>query len=170
MKVIFLDFDGVLNSLQSFKFWADVRDQDDWEKGLQGSQMSLKEYLAMELCPICVHNVQELVTRTPGVKIVVSSSWRVGETVETLKKMLKMSKPISDAIIDVTESFSNIRGEEIQKWLDAHPEVTDYVILDDDQDMLDSQKDHFVKTTFMHGFQYGDLLWAQRILGEKNPK
>lgn len=170
MKVIFLDFDGVLNSLQSFNFWESKREQDDWEKGLQAHQGSLKEYMAMEFCPICVHNVQRLVQYNPGVKIVISSSWRVGETVETLKNMLKMSKPIADAIIDVTESFSNIRGEEIQKWLDAHPEVTDYVILDDDQNMLDSQKEHFVNTKFMHGFQYGDLLWARRILGERNPR
>lgn len=170
MKVIFLDFDGVLNSLQSFQFWESKREQGDWEKGLQAHQGSLKEYMAMEFCPICVHNVQKLVQRTPGVKIVISSSWRVGETVESLKKILSMSKPISDAVIDVTESFSNTRGDEIQKWLDEHPEVTEYVILDDDPDMLDSQKDHFVKTAFMHGFQYGDLLWALRILGERNPR
>jgi hypothetical protein len=31
--------------------------------------------------------------------------------------------------------------------LDEHPEVTNYVILDDDNDMLSTQQDNFVKTS-----------------------
>ncbi len=168
MKIIFLDFDGVLNSLQSFKYWDKKRNQQDWEKDLRDAQVSLLEYMADEFCPICVNNVEELIIRTPGVKIVVSSSWRVGRTIEDLKQILKFSPTIGDAIIDVTESLHSKRGNEIQKWLDEHPEVTDYVILDDDSDMLDSQQKNFVKTAFMHGFQYGDMLWALRVLGEGN--
>lgn len=167
MKVIFLDFDGVLNSLQSFKMWEYRKDQSKWETEMyKGWQGSMREYLAMEFCPICFSNMEELVRRNPDVKIVVSSSWRINETVESLKQILYPSKLISEAIIGVTESFSNLRGYEIQKWLDGHPEVKNYVIIDDDNNMLDSQKDNFVKTSFMHGFQYGDMLWADRILGK----
>lgn len=169
MKVIFLDFDGVLNSLQSFKMWEYKKDQSKWETEMYaGWKGSMREYLAMEFCPICFSNMEELVRRNPDVKIVISSSWRQGETVESLKQILFPSKLISEAVIDVTESFSKIRGEEIQKWLNEHPEVTKYVIVDDDSEMLDSQKENFVKTTFMHGFQYGDMLWADRILGKRD--
>lgn len=169
MKVLFLDFDGVLNSLQSAIFWRNRRDQTNWENDMYRDWAgTLKEYIAMEFCPIAFSNVEELARRVPDLKIVISSSWRVGETVESLREILKPSKLIGERIIDTTESFSNIRGKEIQKWLDAHPEVTQYVILDDDANMLDSQKENFIHTSSLHGFQYGDILWALRILGEGN--
>ena len=31
-------------------------------------------------------------------------------------------------------------------WLKVHPEVSNYVIIDDDDDMLDSQRANFVRT------------------------
>ena len=44
-----------------------------------------------------------------------------------------------------------VRGHEIQEWLDKHPEVTRYAILDDDSDMLPEQMPNFFKTTFQNG-------------------
>ena len=38
------------------------------------------------------------------------------------------------------------RGVEIEHYLYEHPEIKNYVILDDDSDMLLSQRKHFVKT------------------------
>ena len=43
------------------------------------------------------------------------------------------------------------RGTEIKRWLDDHPEVTHYVILDDDNDMLEEQFEHFVQTSWTEG-------------------
>lgn len=168
MKVAFLDFDGVLNSEQSAIFWHNKRDQAKWESEMYTSWTgSLKEYLAQEFCPIALSNVEELIRRVPDLKIVVSSTWRIGETVESLKNILKPAKLVSDAVIDVTPRLKLIpRGNEIQAWLDKHPEVTEFVIIDDDSDML-HLKDKLVKTSPLHGFQYGDLLWALRILKEK---
>lgn len=170
MKVIFLDFDGVLNSMQSATFWHNKRDQAKWENELYSAWTgTLREYLAQEFCPIALSNVEELVRRIPDVKIVVSSTWRMAETVETLKKILAPAKLVSDAVIDTTPIFrEGPRGDEIQDWLNRHPEVTHYVIIDDDSDMLDSQKNNFVKTSSMHGFQYADILWALRILEENS--
>lgn len=37
------------------------------------------------------------------------------------------------------------RGHEIQDWLDRHPEVTNWVALDDDSDFLDSQLRNLVQ-------------------------
>jgi len=168
MKVLFLDFDGVLNSQQSEIFWHNKRDQSLWENEMYKSwHGTLKEYIAHEFCPIAMSNVEELIRRVPDLKIVISSSWRHGETIETLKKILHPSKLIADAIIDVTPYFrgDKPRGAEIQDWLDRHTEVSHYVILDDDRDMLESQKDNFINTSPFHGFQYGDMLWALRILG-----
>lgn len=168
MKILFLDFDGVLNSRQSQTFWHNKRDQSLWENEMYSSwQGTLKEYLAFEFCPIAMSNVEELFRRVPDLKIVVSSSWRHGETVETLKKILYPSQLISNAIIDITPYFrgEKPRGAEIQNWLDKHPEVEEYVIVDDDSDMLETQKENFVRTSSLHGFLFGDMLWALRILG-----
>lgn len=41
--------------------------------------------------------------------------------------------------VGITGDRRTLRGEEIQDWLDKHPEVEDYVILDDDSDMLPEQ-------------------------------
>lgn len=168
MRVIFLDFDGVLNSYQSADFWHYKRDMKRWEDAMDNDWAgSLKEYLSMEFDPIALNNVEDLIRKVPDLKVVVSSTWRIGETVESLKKILSPAKLISEAVIDITPYFTRkMRGEEIQDWLDRHPEVTDYVIIDDDADMLDSQHSNFVHTSALHGFQYGDKLWALRILGE----
>lgn len=165
---MFLDFDGVINSHQSSTFWHNKRDQSKWENEMYSSwEGTLFEYLAHEFCPIALSNVEELCRRVPDLKIVVSSTWRLGNEVADLQKILAPAKLVAMAIIDKTPAFRDgPRGNEIQHWLDNHPEVTEYVIVDDDRDMLDSQQDHFVNTSSLHGFQYGDMLHALRILKE----
>jgi hypothetical protein len=44
-----------------------------------------------------------------------------------------------NTFVGITGNRKSLRGEEIQLWLDNHPEVEDYVILDDDDDMLPHQ-------------------------------
>lgn len=75
------------------------------------------------------------------VKIILSSSWRKLFTPEEVATGLGLP------IIGRTASSSkngHERGYEIQDWLDSHPEVTTYAIVDDDSDMLEGQV--FVKT------------------------
>lgn len=170
MKVVFLDFDGVLNSHQSAHFWHNRRDQSKWENDLYSDWPgTLREYIAQEFCPIALSNMAELIRRCPEIKIVVSSTWRLGETVASLQKILFPEPLVANAIIGVTPRFvGDIRGEEIQDWLNRHPEVTNYVIIDDDSDMLESQMDNFVRTNSMHGFQYRDMIKALRIFQVEN--
>lgn len=172
MKVVFLDFDGVLNSTQSNNFWKSRRTQDQWEEGLRKWDGSMQEYIAEEFCPICVNNLEELFRRVPNLKIVISSSWRINNDIESLKRILSPAKLASNAIIDITPRFLDLstRGLEIKHWLDNYEEeeITHYVIIDDANVMLDEQKKNFVHTSELHGFQYGDMLWALRILGEGN--
>lgn len=49
----------------------------------------------------------------------------------------------SQPYVGITGDRRSIRGEEIKDWLDTHPEVTDYAILDDDSDMLEEQMSSF---------------------------
>jgi hypothetical protein len=54
----------------------------------------------------------------------------------------------ADAIISCTPDIDNVtRGQQIQAWLEKHPEVTRYAIIDDNSDMTEEQLEHhFVHT------------------------
>lgn len=47
--------------------------------------------------------------------------------------------------------------------MEQHPEITNYVILDDDTDMLDEQKEHFVNTDTYKGINDDDVNKAIKI-------
>jgi hypothetical protein len=83
-----------------------------------------------------------------GTKICVSSVWKNHFGIKDKRTpelwedaLVKLGfKP--GTYVGITETYRTLRGDEIKDWLDAHPEVTDYAILDDDSDMLPEQ---FVK-------------------------
>jgi hypothetical protein len=61
------------------------------------------------------------------------------------------------------------RGSQIKSWLDKHPEVTHYVILDDDGDMLEDQRStNFIKISRLNGFMFSDTIQAGKILNISN--
>jgi hypothetical protein len=73
------------------------------------------------------------------------------------------------------------RGKEIKLWLDKHPEIKNYIIIDDSENLLDYQMDKLVKTDNYAGmaqmqyFQARNLLlpdpeysFAPLFLGEEN--
>lgn len=134
MKVIFLDIDGVLNVMFSGR--------DNYGRLFH---------------PEFVDNLRWIIDET-GAKIVMSSTWRFAG----LKKMKQMwiDRNLPGELIDITidcvqlvddgraEFYDLVeRGHEIQQWLDEHPEVENYVILDDDNDFLTSQRGNFVRTS-----------------------
>lgn len=132
MKVIFLDFDGVLNVIP------------------QGH-----DYYGGIFHPEFVENLKRLLDETDA-KLVISSSWRhMG--LERLN-MMWSHRGYPGEIIGITpdlwrrvedEEYHERmqRGDEIEAWLNQHPEVENYVILDDDTDMLKSQRGNFVQTS-----------------------
>ena len=137
MKIIFLDIDGVLNYEEYYK-----RGRVD------------KPYPLSEICPQAISNLNRICNDT-GAKIVVSSSWR-GDGINYCSNILKECGFEGD-VIDITgnESYYHEwaeRGNEILKWLkdkklykyDSY-KVTDhdYVIIDDDNDMLYQQRHNF---------------------------
>jgi hypothetical protein len=81
-----------------------------------------------------------------GTKICVSSVWKhhfgkedYASTPERWEDALVKLGFKPGTYVGITGRRRTLRGEEIQDWLDAHPEVEDYVILDDDSDMLPEQ-------------------------------
>ena len=156
MKILFLDIDGVLNSKQAFKFWHHHRDQKRWENGLEHYKGTLFQYLAQEFCPICLSNLEWIMREVEDLRIVVSSTWRLGKTVEMLKEIFEFSPIIANAILDKTPRLEDrIRGHEIQEWLDeqAFARIEKFVIVDDDSDM-DHLMDRLVKTDNNVGLDY----------------
>lgn len=152
LRVIFLDIDGVLSHFKSH-----------WN-----------------IDPKKVALLEEVLKAT-GAKIVVSSSWRAGcrDGKDFVDKMftswrsqvssLKRDSLFIESIIDVTDHHGSARGDEIQRWLDAHEdEVETYVILDDDNDMLEEQLFNFVQTDGWYGMSDRTVALATQILnGEK---
>lgn len=150
-KIIFLDVDGVLNS-EEFSRWL----WDNHEKKYCGYELLDQRAI---LC------LQDIVFVT-GAEIVLSSSWRLSKHCMTMLE--EQLRPYNLEIFDKTISDpTGERGDEIKEWLSRHPEVTHFVILDDDSDMSDV-KDHLIKTTFQYGLQAEHAAKAIEMLTTKN--
>lgn len=167
-KLIFLDIDGVISTEKS------------------------RYALDKESCDL----LGKIIDATDA-KIVVSSSWRgntVEDTkieLTTIRHFVPFPFPYADRIIGVTirayvylkdnVRLSIPRGVEIKQWIDTHIHSDNgenwdrkeigvdfnYVILDDDSDMLLEQADHFIKTDAHLGLSEGDVEKAILILNRK---
>ena len=71
-----------------------------------------------------------------------------------------------DNLYDVT-GVSCDRGTEIQQYIDKHNDIENYVILDDDSDMLNSQIYHFVQTNFEFGLTEQQVSLAIKVLNNE---
>ena len=134
MKVIFLDIDGVLNSEESVDRAIEAAHN-------RGDERPTMDELNCD-APLTERFVSFI--EQHNIKIVLSSSWR-WHTLESTIEHFKDTpfKCLIPYMVGVTPRFdSRIRGEEIQWYLDNHLEITKYVIVDDDTDMLEHQ--HFI--------------------------
>lgn len=122
IKVLFLDCDGVVNCEKTFQRHRGVIGIDPYMAFLVGNM------------------IDDL-----DLKVVLSSSWR-----HSKEGIDEVSRQVYQ-VFDITPSCSGIRGEEIKQWLDRHPEVEKYAILDDDTDMLPEQFPNFFKTSWKDG-------------------
>lgn len=156
MRVLFLDIDGVLVTGASMRYWHWYGTHDKNGRKLGGKRrrkLPNNGYSGQTFDPICANNFRVLLELLPeDVKIVISSTWRMGrDTIEELKEILDHEHIDSSRVIGRTGSDdSGIRGREIQAWLNLHPEVTDFLILDDDRDM-EHLKPRLVRTLFAVG-------------------
>lgn len=132
MKIIFLDVDGVLNSLQD------------------GNSVRLRTDSHLKL-------LKQIVDAT-GVKFVLSSSWRIGPT-KARNNLLKRLEEYGLQIMDSTPILSGAssRGDEIRQWLnESKYEIESFVILDDEDDMEEFTAKNLVQTNTTVGLQEKD--------------
>lgn len=122
MQIVFLDIDGVLNATT-----------DDFDPSVEmWSAGWLDEKLVARL---------SLLVATGGAKVVISSSWRQRRTLDELRQIFAERGFVGE-ILDVTPRHGKpldgderpVRSAEIAEWLERHPEVGRYVILDDNHD------------------------------------
>lgn len=120
MRVIFLDFDGVVVCLPK------VSDRLKSGKSVRSAN------------PEAVSHLNHLVELT-GAKIVISSTWRKHHDIDMLRGTLQRAG-FTGEVISVTPDKHDYgypewqRGHEIDLWLRLHPKVDSYVVLDDDYD------------------------------------
>lgn len=144
MNVIFLDFNGVLDTYENI----DVIDI--------GNLNRLKELVEMF-----------------DAKVVISSSLKntfyyTGHYSKMFQGIIETLLESGIDVIGITPKCKT-REEEIQLYLRNHPEISNYCILDDDYDM-DSLSEHLVKLPAQmeenqKGFTEEYLVKAIRILG-----
>lgn len=154
MKVLFLDFDGVLNSAQEVIYHR---------KGKNDGIIDLETF-----CPIACSNLQALLARMSDLKIVISSTWRFRGK-DGCAEILNLNGIDGSRVIDITPrkpiEGAKGRGDYIQAWLDKHPEVTQFAIIDDDSDMCHLM-DHFFKIDNFHGLQLRTVQEILKYFGE----
>ncbi len=154
MKIIFLDFDGVICTAESISSATSRR---------RAGELAGSDWNKFQIDPELVRNVRALQEHM-GAKIVISSTWRLLDELDVLKAWLHERGGIDpSSVIDITpRRHDGSRGREIKDWLDLHPEVTSFKILDDDSDVMDVpefRKD-WIHTSFIEGFCSQKLTWA----------
>jgi len=147
MKVVFLDFDGVLNSTDFM-----VANQ---EKRQNGSFLNRDED---EIDPAAVARLNRILEAT-GAVVCISSTWRILHKIGELNGFLKR-RGFTGKLVGMTPRLHGQarRGHEIQEWIDwqgqgyARDPVESFVILDDDSDM-EHLVDRLVQTDGSEGLQ-----------------
>lgn len=170
MKILFVDIDGVLNH----EIW--YQSQECLNLSKQNIDDN-RRYFA----PFSVEMLNYIIEKT-GAKIVVSSSWRHGRTVDQLKQLFSSNGIVGDVIdktIDlkfmskIDYNYSVPRGCEIKAWLEMNKGIlgdkmhkAKYVILDDDSDMLFWQRNNFIHIDSYCGITPNNAEKAIKILNK----
>ncbi len=161
MKIIFLDIDGVLNHERFYK-----------ERHIKKNKtFDNLPHRFSQIDPECVQNLNSLCKDTQA-KIVISSTWR-SDGIEQCRNALEFHK-FKGEILDITPNLRSdncLRGNEILTWVKDNEalvgpyyQFTEYVILDDDSDMLYWQRNNFLLIDRFVGLTMGNVFQAKKIL------
>ena len=179
MKLIFLDIDGVM----SHEIWCSSEkpnigyDKLPYFLKFENLYRTAFRYLADD----SMKNLNIIIEKT-GANVVISSSHRVSYTIEELQRMFDI-RGFKGKIVGKTPSLffmglkgytkSVPRGNEIKAWMETNKNLInekmskiDYVILDDDSDMLYWQRNNFIKINPYCGLNFKDTIQAIDILNK----
>ena len=150
--IIFLDFDGVVETI----YW----EQD--ENGVWN--FNVHKHGRQELNnKQAIGWLNELYRRVPY-DIVVSSTWRIGMSVEELQNLITNSGFNPEIrVIGATPRLYQQRGKEIQQWIDDNNFTGKFIIIDDDSDMCHLLP-LLVRTDCQLGFTIYDFQKSLKLL------
>ena len=153
MNIVFLDFDGVVETIY-------------WEKSEDGTwSYNVHKYGHEELNnKQAIGWLNELYNKIPY-QVVVTSTWRYNMTVEQLQELLTKSgfNP-AIKVIGKTPKLFQQRGLEIQQWIDENDFKGKFIIVDDDSDMCHLLP-FLVRCYGQVGFTIYDYQKALKLLG-----
>ena len=110
---VFLDIDGVLNSRTT------CERTHDYHVGIDDLRVAV---------------LAESIKKYGSTEIVLSSDWKElrSEEDDYIYLILKLAKYGLELAGKTTDHYNN-RGEGIQQYLESHPEIDEYVVLDDNE-------------------------------------
>lgn len=153
LTLLFLDFDGVLNTDSHI---YNLRKED---KPVNDEYGPVFDPCAAEALKLIIESIED-------VRIIITSSWRYMYSLSDLKEMWqKRGLPGKIFGILPTDSLCETRGEEITEYLSGKWKGTNYVIIDDEDSYSESQKSH----CYIVNSQYGlTKTIAKNIIGNLN--
>ena len=151
-KILFLDFDGVLNT-------------EHYQGLLQYQDKPWQDEYGAFFDPKAVKQLKRIIDATDA-DIVVESSWKyLG--LDAMKELWEV-RNLPGTIIDITPSLlGKNKGVEIASWLSKYAKQDiRYVIIDDEYVILDSQLPHFILTNPYEGITEEQANRAISMLNE----
>ena len=170
-RVVFLDIDGVLQPTSS---------QKRFDHDLEALRESLAERFGAEYREFNEYDLGAVVhdwdagavarlralCEEHDARIVVSSDWRQGRSVAQLQALFRLHD-LHHLVVDRTgdpQSGPHYRAGDVKLYLDAHPEIERFVIIDD---RYREEFDRLFPDRFVHTGRFldeADALRARQIL------
>lgn len=149
MKIIFLDFDGVLNT-------------EAWQRHCMAHGLPTEDGFGPVFDPEAIANLKAIVDAVPDIGIVITSSWK-WEGEEKMKQLWQerglpghLAGIAPDYIPDLDDNAIDeilrgkrpvVRGADIRYWQELNNATEcPYVIFDDIPDFFPEQQAHFIQT------------------------
>ena len=152
-KIIFLDFDGVLNT-------------EYYQELLQFQSKPWQDEYGAFFDPNVVKQLKRIIDTT-GADIVIESSWKYlglnamrelwevrnlpGKIIDITPSSVSDEYLLKADLDDLDTSKLHCKGMEIASWLSEQEEDIRYVIIDDEYVILDSRLPHFILTNPYEG-------------------
>ena len=169
MKVVFLDFDGVLNT-ENYQAKLRQEGKPQWDD------------FGQIFDPEAVKNLKMILDTVPDAIIVINSSWKLEgmDAVNAMWKARHLPRKIHSATPDYVPDLTSIdlddydniamlagKGNAVKLWLEQNaPKGCTYVILDDMSDFLPEQEEHLICTDPSVGITMENAMKAIRLLNQ----
>ena len=169
MKVIFLDFDGVLNT-------------EKYQNRLREEGKPRWDDFGQLFDPEAVENLKMVLDAVPDALLVINSSWKLEgpDRMNELWKARHLPGIIHSCTPDYVPDLANIdlenyesialfagKGNEVKQWLSKNaPEGCAYVIFDDVPDFLPEQEEHLICVNPVTGITMDNAILAIHLLQE----